>query len=407
MPYVSYTPTTVFTKVMFDFGNIGNFKFSGTVKVSVSDGFSDLDYLFGLVNSTDLTMNPYSNEIVWSAQVKTNIAATLAVISQFANIKFSTLTDYDYSGDYLYSIASPADVGLLSDINISYMNSNSTRLLGISSINSDLFGYVGSRGDIFINYTGSAFSVEGVTFADSTKSRQILLHELLHSLGLSLPFNLDFSVKENFNLLKDLGFDKFGFSVSSKEAFNKEYFTIMSYDDENYATLNNAYTPMILDVIALQQAYGEGGGTTSTGDDIVKAGNFGYRAYFDAGGKDTIDLANYASGAHLNMGEQIKSADHLVGLLTSQEDFINITKGNNLTALRWFYGEFESAVGSSGSDFISGNYLENSINGEVGDDSINGGDGNDTLYGGDGNDTFDWDANQRGGDDSMVGGLGN
>ena len=316
MPYISYTPSGLFERAMFNFPS-ENYRFSGVVKVSVSDGFSNYDYSLGLVNSTDYTLNLYSNEISWSNEVKNNISEVFEIISSFANIPFERLIDYDSSGNGLYAIASPADVGIYSDINISYMNSNSTRLLGVSSGSGDLFGYYGSRGDVFINVTGSAFAIEGVTFEDYSKSRQVLLHELGHSLGLSHPHNIAGQITPNYSALMNAGFDKLGFDVSSPNKLDREYFSIMSYDDESDISGNNAYTPMIFDVIALMNAYGEGVGTTGAENSLIQAGNYGYRTYFDKGGLDTVDLTLYESGAYFNMGVDISGASHLVGVLMS------------------------------------------------------------------------------------------
>jgi uncharacterized repeat protein (TIGR02059 family) len=387
MPYISFTPKDIFTKAMFDFG-VSNFIFTGPIKVSVSDGFSNLDYALKLVNSTNFTMNPYSNEIAWSSTVKNNIQNTLSVLSSFANLKFSALTDYDTSGWGLLSIASPADVGLVSDINISLMNANSSSFLGISSGSTDLLGYTGSRGDVFINATGSAFTYEGVTFADSTKSRQVLMHELLHSLGLSHPFNTNAIVKPNYAELLSAGFNKLGFVINDKNSINKEYFSIMSYDDESSISYINAYTPMIFDVIALQNAYGEGNGTTSNSNDNIIAGNVGYRTYFDTGGIDTIDLNYYEDGAYINLGVTIKNANHLVGVIMTRTDGIATFSGESPQNLRWLYGEYENVNGGLGSDLITGNDLDNKISAGDGNDFITGSGGNDIINGGVGQDTI-------------------
>jgi hypothetical protein len=57
--------------------------------------------------------------------------------------------------------------------------------------------------------------------------------------------------------------------------------------------------------------------------------------------------------------------------------------GSSPQSLRWFYGEFENAVGSAGDDVITGNVLANLITGNGGNDSIDGGDGLDTaIYSG-------------------------
>ncbi len=368
----------------FDVAGLSNFKYFGTIYVSVSDGFSNYDYLLGLVNSTDFTMNPYSNEIYWSPEVINNIQNTLNILSSFANLPFSSVANYDTSGSFgQYSIASPADVGALSNINISYMNANSRSLLGISSLYNDSFGYYESSGDIFINYTGTTFASEGVTFADFTKSRQVLLHELCHSLGLSHPFN-NGSITSDYSALVNVGFQNLGFAINSGADLDKEYFSIMSYDDESNISFNNAYTPMILDVIALQGAYGEGAGTSGTGNDVIQAGNFGYRTYFDTGGTDTINASLYESGCYFNMGTSIVGASHQVGLITSYEDAVSLFNGSSPQSLRWLYGEYENAIGSIASDGIYGNSLNNIIQAGGGNDYVRGGGGNDTIDCGDG-----------------------
>ncbi|QOJ22171.1 MAG: hypothetical protein HRU77_12380 [Gammaproteobacteria bacterium] len=172
----------------------------------------------------------------------------------------------------------------------------------------------------------------------------------------------------------------------------KEYFTIMSYDDQNSLlpgsnVVYQAYTPMILDVIALQQAYGEGSGTSGSGNDSITPGIAGYRTYFDTGGIDTVDLSDYTSGAYFNMGVNITGAAHLVGVSMSTFDAQNtISLGKDPANLRWFYGEYENATGSAAADQIVGNSLDNMIVGKDGNDTLSGGGGNDSLNGGSGDD---------------------
>ena len=139
IPYSAYTPNGLFTKAMFDFDffGISNFKFSGTIRVSVSDGFSNDDYYYGPLDSIDYTMDPYSNEIDWSQSTIDNIQSTLSVLSSFANLPFSSVANYDTIGASY--ICSPADVGSYSDINICFMNANSS-YYGISSLATDDFG---------------------------------------------------------------------------------------------------------------------------------------------------------------------------------------------------------------------------------------------------------------------------
>ncbi len=430
--YISYTPTTVIAKAMFNFDvfGIANFKLDGTVRVSVSDSFSYADYLdpnYSLFYQGLYTSG--SNEMVWTTQITDNIRAILGIYSEFANITFEWKGNYDTNPPGSDSTPNPRDVGRanLSDININLIYRSDGSFAGISGAGSDsLLGYTGGAGDIFLDQSALAFSGD-YTLHPYTRAGQILQHELGHSLGLSHPhtaYNFNTGVATltvDYAATKDLGFAQLGFRTNSAADMNKEYFTIMSYDDQmsllpGSSVVFHAYTPMILDVIALQQAYGEGAGTHGSGNDTITAGNAGYRTYFDKGGIDTIDLSMYTDGAYLNMGVTITGAAHLVGVAMSVYDAENtIIYAGDPAHLRWFYGEYENATGSLNIDFIQGNALDNVIDGQGGGDFIGGGDGNDTLNGGDGNDElygeagndlFDWDANSRGGADTMYGGPG-
>lgn len=390
--YVTYTPSSLIAKAMFNFDVSGesNFKYSGTIAVSVSDSFGYYDWYYGVVNNIDYTMYPLSPEFSWTQSDLSNIQGALSILSNFANLNFSSVTDYDTNG--IYTICTPAAVGLagVSDINIAFNYNRDSRVLGISGGCLDsAFGYSGARGDILINYNGSSFT-DGKDFAEFTKSRQVLLHEIGHSLGLSHPHYPQNVLTSDYAALVTVGFQNLGFVINSPSDLNKEYFSIMSYDDQSDISLNNAYTPMILDVIALQEAYGEGQGTSGSGNDVIQAGYTGYRTYFDKGGIDTIDASLYSAGCYLNMGVSISGAPHKVGLLVSKADALNLFVGTGSPqSLRWLYGEYENAIGSSSVDLIEGNNLDNVIDAGEGDDFIYGEDGNDTICGGIGNDTID------------------
>ena len=432
--YISYTPTTVIAKAMFNFDAFGvaDYKLNGAVRVSVSDSFSYADYLspnYSFFYSGLYTSG--SNEVVWTTQMTNNIKDIIGIYSQFANITFEWKGNYDTNPPGSDSTPNPEDVGRagVSDININWIYRPDARFAGISGGSSDnfIFHYTGGAGDIFLNQYAAKFNGD-YTLDLNTRARQTLEHELGHSLGLSHPHsaynnsNGVATITADYSATKDLGFDQLGFQINSAADMYKEYFTIMSYDDQQSffpgsSTLFHAHTPMILDVIALQQAYGEGTGTSGSGNDTITAGTAGYRTYFDKGGIDTIDLSNYTDGAYLQMGVNIIGAAHLVGVSMSLYDGLNtILFGGDPAHLRWFYGEYENATGSSNVDVIFGNSLDNVIGGQGGDDLIYGGDGNDTLNGGAendelhgeaGNDLLDWDANSRGGADTMYGGPGN
>jgi hypothetical protein len=397
--YVTYNPTTIIGKAMFNFDvyGISNYKLDGVVRVSVSDAFSYTDwynsdprFYQGLYYNTT-----GSNEVAWTTSQTDNIKSILNVYSQFAKITFSGVADYDSTTTS--TIANPADVGRLnvSDINITWLSRSDVGFSAISGGGSDdqVFDYTGGAGDVFLNRSASNFNRD-FTLAPTTKGAQILMHELGHSFGLAHPHSAYSSgtptITSDYAATQYLGFSQLGFRTNSSDDMYKEYFTIMSYDDQRSSVQDyRAYTPMILDVIALQQAYGEGSGTTGSGNDTITPGNAGYRTYFDTGGIDTIDLSMYTNGAYLNMGEVITGAGHRVGVSMGLGDSDTIKSGGNPASLRWFYGEFENAAGSPQADLIYGTDFANDIKGGAENDTIYAGGGNDTLTGDVGNDYID------------------
>jgi Ca2+-binding RTX toxin-like protein len=422
---ISFTPTNVIAKALFNFDALGiaDFKLAGTVNISVSDSFTYAQYVsaFPLL-SRDIYTSLGSGNGGWTATQLDNINLIASGYSNFINLGFSNVVNY--------SGFTPANVGTASDINISLIYRTDVSYSGESSLGTDSsFGYTGARGDIVLNVNGfgplglsNDYSLNWNSFGFHT-----LMHEIGHSLGLSHPHSSYATglptITADYAATTSLGFDKLGFHVNSPLDMYKEYFSIMSYDDQAPAGAPDTFaqTPMILDVIALQSAYGEGGGSSGLGNDVITPGGMGginaFRTYFDTGGIDTISLVNYASGAYLQMGTPIIGATHLVGVSMSTADantMINL--GGDPASLRWYYGEYENADGSSSNDVLIGNSLDNVINGGAGNDyleggtgndTIQGGDGNDNLVGGDGNDRFDWDQSSRGGADTMSGGLGN
>lgn len=408
--YISYTPESVIEKALFNLDAFGmaNYKISGTVGISVSDSFTHAQYES---SSASLSENIYtsltSGSGEWTPAQLANIDLVTARFSSFIDLHFSPVVDK--------SGFTPAQVDSTTDINISLIYRPDWPHGGESGGSVDTnFGYPGSRGDIVLNWSGFGSGLNSDRSLSSTSfGFHALMHEIGHSLGLSHPH---LTILKGFPLLSaefrataTVGFDKLGFPTDSTLDMNKEYFTIMSYDDQTLPSEANTYaqTPMILDVIALQGAYGAGSGTSGSGDDLIAPGGEGgvasYRTYFDTGGTDTIGLTNYATGAYLNMGTSIEGAAHLVGVSMSTEDENRMTVlKENPGSLRWFYGEFENAAGSAADDHIVGNSLNNSIDGQSGNDLLFGQEGNDVLSGGAGRDSISGGA----GNDILEGGAG-
>jgi hypothetical protein len=86
--YVSYSPTSVVAKAMFNFDVYGitNYRFSGTVNVSVSDSFTYLNYLqaYPLISSDDYTQLS-SGSNAWTTTQLSNINLITSTYSQFIN----------------------------------------------------------------------------------------------------------------------------------------------------------------------------------------------------------------------------------------------------------------------------------------------------------------------------------
>jgi hypothetical protein len=378
---VRFDPLSIAAKALFNFDDIAdsaNFKLSGPVSFSVSDAFTKSSYSqFSF--SPDVYTSAASGATNWTATQLANIQSTLDTYSQFINLSFSKVNNY--------LGLNPAQVGERADINLSLINRSNLSFAGLSAIDSAYFGYSGGELDIVLNTSG--FGGSDTTLSTSTFGGRALMHEIGHSIGLSHPHleyvNGKAVLTADFAATTQMGFSKLGFVTNSAQDMNKEYFSIMSYDDQVPNTGGDTYaqTPMILDVLALQEAYGAGVGTSSTANDVITMGASAavnsFRTYFDAGGVDTVNLANYSSGAYLHLGTTIVGAQHLVGVSMSTADRQLMLSGSSPQSLRWFYGEFENAVGSAANDLITGSALANMITGSGGNDSIDGGAGLDTA----------------------------
>lgn len=237
--------------------------------------------------------------------------------------------------------------------------------------------------------------------------------------------------------------------------------SVMSYFDQ----LTNSYiqadfaepiTPMIADVLAIQQIYGTATGSASAGDTFwgegmdqdtylgtlftaifetpdasVYFGDPFAWTIWDESGTDTLALTSDTHDQRIDLTpEAISDVMGLVGNLViargtvienlqagsgnddiTGNDANNRIDGNN-GADKLYSGAGDDTVsGGAGSDTLNGGAGADSLNGDNGDDKLVSGEGVDTLIGGNGNDTLKGNGtgdSLRGGDgdDWIEGGLG-
>jgi len=212
---------------------------------------------------------------------------------------------------------------------------------------------------------------------------QAYLHEIGHALGLGHA--------GNYNTIATYPYDASFLNDSWAT-------TVMSYfsqtESEYFQDLGFTYlfvaTPMVADIIAMQQLYGlstttRSGNTTygfnsNAGSDVYNANVFSSVAVtiFDAGGTDTLDYSGSSSVQRIDLNPE--SFSNVLG----NKGNLSIARGSII----------ENAIGGSGQDVIIGNSVNNTLSGSGGADQLFGNAGDDTLSG----NAFV---------DTLTGGLGN
>lgn len=205
-----------------------------------------------------------------------------------------------------------------------------------------------------------------------------ILHEIGHTLGLGHSGNYNAGA-QNPTYAND--------AIWSNDT--REY-TLMSYFSASNSGANHgssySATPMLIDIIAIQNLYGantstRSGNTTYGFNDTTGRDAYDFTintapvvAIWDGGGIDTLDLSGFSNTQTIRMGAGEYSD---IGGLTQN---LVIALGVDL----------ENVTGGSGQDTIYTNALNNIILGNNGNDYVFASAGTDTINGGEGADTVNY-----------------
>ncbi|MTV40338.1 M10 family metallopeptidase C-terminal domain-containing protein [Duganella radicis] len=239
-------------------------------------------------------------------------------------------------------------------------------------------GFYPSGGDVWIST-----SVTDTNWASGSYNYMSLIHELGHALGLKHPFE-DGTV--------DLAHANRQYSIMAYDDAPNSLFvditeTARGYSWRSYDVVPD--TPMVNDIAAMQYQYGANmnyktGNDTYTFDPATPF----LRTIWDAGGNDTISIANFTNGSVIDLTPGDYSSIHIPSEVRSDIDWgtsqppAGTYDGTNNLGIA--YGAWlENAIGGSGNDTLIGNSLANHLQGNGGSNAIDGGSGIDTaLYSG-------------------------
>jgi serralysin len=238
-----------------------------------------------------------------------------------------------------------------------------------------------SGGDVWISTLSSGAS--DPSWAVGSYNYNALIHETGHALGLKHPFE----GTGTFDVLP-VAQDTRQYSVMSYTDHPHSLFVRVTQTSDGWhsSSINVVPdTPMLDDIKAIQYLYGANM-SYKTGDDTYTfdpATPF-FRTLWDAGGKDTISVANFSKGCiiDLNPGHfskiTIESDTSPPGVVWSSPLPIATYDGTDNLAIA--YNCFiENAIGGTGNDTLIGTGAGNQLTGGAGNDALDGGAGLDTA----------------------------
>ncbi|QZD88878.1 M10 family metallopeptidase C-terminal domain-containing protein [Qipengyuania aurantiaca] len=240
-----------------------------------------------------------------------------------------------------------------------------------------------------VNVSANWFAQNGSTL--NSYSYQTYLHELGHALGLGHAgnYNGDASFATDALYLND------SWATTVMSYFDQRD---NSYFSQQGFTLAYIGTPMLADIVAIQNLYGVR--ETRTGDNTYGFNGVGIQDVFDANLYPNIAYTIWDSGGHDTLDYSGFTADQWIDLRAEYYSNIGGNTGNVAIARGVV---IEDAKGGPGADTLVGNDVSNALWGLDGNDNIDGGGAWDLLWGGEGDDYLVGNF----GNDTIRGGIGN
>ncbi|WP_311794712.1 M10 family metallopeptidase [Ferirhizobium litorale] len=242
-------------------------------------------------------------------------------------------------------------------------------------------------------------------WGDGSYGQQTFIHEIGHALGLNHGGPYDGSGTYSKNAIFDI--DTHQYSVMS-------YFSQSEYRASGASDINLS-SPMIADVMAIQELYGNlsvNAGNTVYGKGAAAAlrhtdlGQLSDSAYtiMDTGGLDTLDFSNAMARCVVDLrpGSFSDVNGNKGNVTIAQGTVIEIACGSAYRDTIVGNGAGNTLYGGGNSDKLTGSGGADRLLGQYGHDVLVGGYGKDTLSGGGGNDRLAG----NGGTDRLTGGAG-
>lgn len=234
-----------------------------------------------------------------------------------------------------------------------------------------------SGGDIWLN-TGSSAATD-TDWSAGSYNYMSLIHELGHALGLKHPFE-DGKVLDAAHATQQ--YSIMAYDSAPRSLFVDVTETATTWSWHAYEVVPD--TPMLYDIAAMQYLYGANmsyrtGNDTYTFDTATPF----LRTIWDAGGNDTISIANFSAGSVIDLQQGHYSSIHIpsdsgAGINWTRPPPAATYDGTDNLAIA-FGAVIENAVGGSGSDTLIGNSVANRLQGNGGSNTIDGGAGIDTA----------------------------